>query len=237
MENKIVILKLGGSLLSDSEEKIFDFQIAENLKKSLTPLTQEGYKFILSCGGGYVCRKYQKLLQEKGYNKESQHWVGVETCNLNATLMRIVLGELARPMIIALTELEEKNTIEFGEYRFIVAGAARPGHSSDMDAVIMAGRTNCNTIISLKNVDGVYTDDPKKNPNAQKIAKLTWHEYLNIIKTETHNPGAHFPVDPVASKKAMDENMEFIIVHGENLDNLVKAIKRDNFSGSIISDN
>lgn len=63
------------------------------------------------------------------------------------------------------------------ETRIIIAGASDPGHSSDANALFLAKFLNSKTIVSLKNVDGVYDKDPYKYKEAKYFKYLTWDEY------------------------------------------------------------
>ena len=59
-------------------------------------------------------------------------------------------------------------------------------------------------IINLSNTDYVYNSDPKINPNAKKIEKISWTEYRKLIPKEW-NPGLNSPFDPIASEMAEKE--------------------------------
>lgn len=235
MSEKIIVLKVGGSILSKSEEELFDFETAKSLKNLLVPFINEGYKFILSTGGGAIARKYQAMTRAAGFSRDAQDRIGIEACNVNATMLRVVFEEYARPMVLALTELISNEPVEFGKYSVLLVGAAKPGHSSDVDATEIAIRANAKTVISLKNVDGVYSEDPNNNPEAKKYDRLSWSEYGEIMGTDIFTPGGHYPVDPVASRLAKENRMKFVIVDGADLENLEQVIKGEHFIGTIIS--
>lgn len=231
---KTYIIKVGGSNLSLSEDILFDFNQAERIKNILLPFIQNGDKFVLITGGGYTSRKYQNLFNEKGYPDYDVHYIGTAICNLNAIMLRAVFGDLAESEVIAFNDFENLENINFNK-PVLLAGAAKPGPSSDWDSAMLAKELNGNVVISLKNINGVYSSDPKKDPNAKKIDTLTWDEYLNIIENKSsHKPGDNLPVDPVASKFSKENNIQFYILDGRNLDELVKVLNGEKFDGSII---
>jgi uridylate kinase len=233
--SKIWILKVGGSLLSPSEDKIFDFTFAKNLKETLLKYTIEGNQFILCIGGGYLCRKYQKILREEGYDDEDQHNIGVATINVNAEMLNSVFEETVERMILRYQDYDNETPIVFNK-PFLITAAGGPGHSSDWNTIKLALRANSTEIISLKNIDGVYSADPTKNPNAKRINKLSWDEYLKVIGNPTeHAPGASYPVDPLASALAKEHNIKFYIVNGSDLANLEDLMAGKEFEGSVIN--
>ncbi len=228
-----LIIKLGGSILSPSLDKLFDVQAALNIK---TKLMQTDYQFIIITGGGTLARSYQKLVQKNSGDERDVHWIGTAACNLNATMLRAVFNDNVVDEPLISKSIIEDTKLEFEE-KFLCVGAVGPGHSSDYDAVLIAVRSGAKSIISMKNVNGVYTSDPKNNPNAKKINKLTWQEYFNIIGNKTDfEPGGHFPVDPKASQLAMQKGISIFIMDGRNLDNLEKAIQFDTSIGTLIGD-
>ena len=238
-----IILKIGGSLLSKSDEQLFDFAYFAELKKLLTKLTQAGYKFVISVGGGYVTRKYQQLISAHGeHDIMDLHRVGVATTNLNAEIFHGLLDDLAVPEIMRYADfdnfLNDTNaSLDFGNHSIQVISSSKPGKSNDWNALELALKLNTGYVIDAKNIDGVYTADPKLNPHAQKIPQLNWQQYLEIIGDPTeHVPGASYPVDPIAAREAQAKKVKFIIVSGFDMINLEQAITGGEFLGTVIRD-
>lgn len=234
MDNLFVI-KIGGSTFSTSEEKLFDFEQANKLKETFKSLTEKGFKFILVTGGGFIARKYQKMIREAGLTDYDEHYAGTAINNLNATLLRGVFGDLAEEKIVAFSDFDKKEEIKFSK-PILIAGAGHPGPSGDWDASYLAKYSNANKVISLKDIDGVYSADPDLDPTATKVENLTWDEYLNIIgNPEAHKPGGNLPVDPLASKFSKENGVSFVVLNGNDLNNFVKAISGEAFVGSTIN--
>jgi uridylate kinase len=233
--SKVCVIKIGGSVLSLSENEMFNFGRAWELKEIMIPLIAEGYKFVLITGGGFIARRYQKILQERGYSDYDTHYVGTLICNMNAAILRGVFDDITFKNILALEDFDTKKELHW-EHPVIVGGAGKPGPSSDMDAVIAAQMTGAKEIISLKDIKGVYSEDPKINKDAKLIQSISWDEYLNLIgNPEIHTPGGSFPVDPIAARKSKQEKIKFIITSGNNFQNISSVIKSENFEGTVIS--
>jgi predicted uridylate kinase len=242
--SNIVVLKIGGSLLSKSDDLLFDFEYTQKLKKLLEELiVKHDCKFIVNVGGGYITRKYQKLAEANGEkDEEDVHRIGIATTNLNAELFHASVSDLASPHIIRYSEYDDfiSATSTFGDIwhgkSLIVMSASQPGKSNDWNALEVALKLNIGTVIDVKDVDGVYTADPDKVKDAVRLPTLTWDQYLQIIgNPKDHVPGAHYPVDPIAARTAKENKIVFKIVGGKFLSNLRAAIMEEEFVGSVIT--
>ena len=88
--------------------------------------------------------------------------------------------------------------------------------------------------MKAKNADYVYDSDPKINPNAKKIEKISWANYRKLIPNEW-NPGLNSPFDPIASKMAEETGVQVIIMNGKPIDNFEKCLNGESFLGTVIS--
>ncbi len=231
---KTFVIKLGGSMLSKSDEVMFDFEYVRNLGKALSEFSQEDYRFFIITGGGYLMRKYRDMAKLSGVNKtDDLHWIGTTVNVLHAEMARATLSDISNERIFAYEDYFEKE-IEF-EKKLIFGGGARAGCSGDYDALIVANRIDAEAIISLKNIDGVYTADPKIEPTAKRLESISWDEYFKIINfQEVHLPGGNFPIDPVTSKQANIDKKKFIIIAGDDLDNLKNLLANKKYIGTIV---
>ena len=231
---KTIVINVGGSLLSPSVEKLFDVDFAFKLKKFLISFEQK--RFILCVGGGSIARTYQNFFKEDSILVKDQHFIGVAASNLNATGLRAVLGNEAEKRIIRYNDYNGDLNIEFDK-KVLVAAASEnePSRSSDWNSAFLASAFNENMVIGLTNIDGVYSSDPVKNPDAKKLNTVSWSEYLNVIGNPAiHVPGAKYPVDPFAAKFCQEKSIKFYIARGNDLENLKRVINGENFNGTII---
>ncbi len=232
MEN-IFVVKIGGSVLS-LKDKLFDFQEAQRIKEFFNSV-DSNLKFVLITGGGNISREYQQLLKDNNYPEYDQHYIGTVACNMNAVMLRSVFGNLAEDKILGLGDLNSDSPIKFNK-RFLIAGAGQPGPSSDWDATWLAKRLGAKQIVTLKDIDAVYSEDPDKNPNAKRLSKVDWDEYLGIIgNPEKHTPGANLPVDPIAARLAKENGITFYVVSGMDFENLKNLLTGNAFIGTEIN--
>jgi len=229
------ILSVGGSIFSLSDDILFDFNKARDIKTLLAKSIAKGDRFVLSMGGGYICRKYQQLMKSEGLEDKELDNVGVATINTNAVILRAILDDLASETILRYDDLKSDSPLNFDK-PIIVAAASHPGHSSDWNAVKLALRTGANSLINVSNTTGVYDSDPKVNPLAKFLPKLTWDEYFRIVgNPDDFVPGAHFPFDIMASRMAKDNNISCYMVDGRDLVNLEKILNGEDFIGTVIN--
>ena len=222
-----IIISLGGSLIIPDN---IDIDFIKIFKTLILEHVTKGKKFVITTGGGKLCRRYQNAAKELvNASHEDLDWIGIASLKLNAELLRVVFGEYAHEKVIH--NLSEK----FSSDKPIIIGSAfEPGQSTDWDAVIGAKNVGAKKIINLSNTDYVYDSDPKKNTNAKKIEQISWTDYRGLIPKEW-NPGLNSPFDPIASEMAQKEGMQVIIMNGKPIDNLAKCLNGEKFLGTIIS--
>jgi uridylate kinase len=233
--SQIYAVKLGGSIVSPSPEELFDFKYAAELKATLKEFTDGRDKFFLTVGGGSLMRQFRDLAMVNGINDITQlHWIGTTVNVLNAEVTRVSMGELADPGVIKYEEYFTADPLII-EKSIKVGGGSRPGYSGDVDAVLVGLKLGAHAIISLKDIDAVYTVDPKKDPAATPLEHLTWPEYQKIIGDPGQFlPGASYPIDPIASRMCIENHLRFIVIAGRDLANFGKVLRGEHFHGTVI---
>lgn len=234
------VLKVGGSILYPSFKKPFQFSFAKNL---LTILEQnDDYQFSLTAGGGKLTRELYKDLREEFPNisEDNLHKVGVVSSNVNNELLRVVFSRKAFPRVLRYKEYEEflagDEIPKLLDYKYIIAASSKPGFSNDWNALQMTLRLHADSVISIKNIEGIYTADPLKDSSATMIPKLSWDEYFDIIgNPEEFEPGGNFPIDVETAREANKQKKAFIIVGSDDTENISNAIKGEEFLGTIVS--
>jgi len=222
-------------MVSKSESVIFDFDFMKKFSGILRKMIAQDSKFGIALGGGYMMRKLRDIAKEAGISEDLQlHWIGTTYNNVNAEIVRAYMSDVCNARIVAYEDYYDKDKVVFEKGKnVIIGGGARAGHSGDMDALLMAKVLNIKTIVSLKNVDAVYTADPKKDPSAKQLNKITWDEYFKIIGyKKTHQPGGNYPIDPITAADAKKSGVEFVIIDGSNLENFEKVLKGEKFAGT-----
>lgn len=226
MNEETIVISLGGSLIIPDQ---IDTGFLKDFKSLILSHVKQGKKFIITTGGGKLCRRYQDVAKELSTpSHDDLDWIGIASLKLNAELVRVIFGDQAHDKVIF--NLSEKLS---SEKSIIIGAAYEPGHSTDWDAVLAAKTFGAKKVINLSNTDYVYDSDPKINPSAKKIEQMSWAEYRAIIPKEW-NPGLNSPFDPTASKMAEEEGIQVVIMNGKPIDNLAKCLNGESFIGTRI---
>lgn len=229
MPDQTTIISLGGSIIAPDG---VDVRFLGDFRKRIILWLEEdsGRRAVLITGGGSPARVWQQAYRSvvEEPSTDSQDWIGVAATKLNAALVKAVFGNLCPDDVVT------DPTAPFSwTGRVLVASGWKPGFSTDFDAVLLAERFSSKTVINLSNIAQVYTDDPKKNPEARPLASISWPEFQKIVGTEW-KPGINAPFDPVASKKAAALGLTVFVASGSDLPNLDKILRGKEFFGTLI---
>lgn len=228
-QQETVVMSVGGSLIVPDQ---IDTQFLSALKKLVeSQTTKQGRRFIIIAGGGKTARRYQDAAGEvTKLSDEDLDWLGIHSTRLNGHLVRTVFKDIAHPVMITnpdeIVDVPESAKV-------IIASGYRPGASTDLRAIQIASNVDAKKVINLSNTDYVYTDDPKKNPNAEMIEDITWEEFRKLIP-DKWDPGLSSPFDPIAAKEAQAKGIEVACIDGGNLDSLKNYLNGESFVGTKI---
>lgn len=227
---KTTVLSLGGSIVAP--EKV-DVEFLTRFKASIAGYLEKrkDARLILTVGGGAPARIYQEAARKisPSSSAEELDWLGIRATHLNGALVRAVFSEYVE------NELVTDPTGDFSfDGRILVAAGWKPGFSTDTDAVYLARKFGAKTVVNLSNIKKVYTDDPRKNPDAKPLDHISWDDFIAMVG-KTWTPGKNTPFDPIASQIARKEGMSVICMDGRNIENLMAMLSDMPFEGTTIS--
>lgn len=231
MQNKRVMLKLSGEALAKpeggyNEEKVRD--IAKQLKPSLA----EGCDIGIVIGGGNYWR---------GRTSEAIDRTKADQIGMLATIMNcIYVSEIFRSEGIDtaiysafvcgdMAELFSKDKVNEsfskGKVVFFGGGTGHPYFSTDTGIVLRAIEMDVDMILLAKSIDGVYSADPKLDPNAKKYDKLTIQEVIDKRLAV---------VDLTASVMCLEHKMP-LAVFDLNEENSIKNALEGKINGTVVT--
>ncbi len=221
-------MSVGGSIVIPQSGFQADF--LKQFRRLILEEVVRGQKFLLIIGGGGTARSYQGVLKDViNPSHDILDWIGIHTTRLNAQLVRLMFGDKAYKEVVLNPHKKISTTKPI-----IVAAGYEPGCSTDTDAVFLAKTFKAKEVINLSNIDYVYTADPRTNPNATKLERVSWAELRDIIG-DKWTPGANVPFDPVAAKLAQKLKLKVSFVKGTNLEDVKKVIQGKVCRGTVIS--
>lgn len=228
----VTVLSVGGSIVApETPDTDFIAKFATMIRDWLSK--DDSRKLILVIGGGGPARIYQQAYKTvataENYKAEEADWVGITATRLNAQLLKAIFSDLCPQDVVY-----DPTAAQDFSGKILIAAGWKPGFSTDTDAVFLAEKFNAKTVINLSNIEKVFTDDPKKNPNAKPLDNISWKDFRKMVGDEW-TPGKNTPFDPIASQKAEKAGITVICAGGRNIENTRAILEEKDFIGTKIS--
>ena len=209
-----VVLKLSGRVFEDEGLVYAYAKIVKNY----------GGKIAVVAGGGEVARRYIAVARGGGASNTFQDLLGIYASRLNALLFLSLLGEEAYPKVpVNLEEFLDA----WRRYKYVVAGGFQPGQSTATVAALVAEAAGASILLNAANIDAVYDDDPRRNPNARRLSELTYDELENIVKSSAL-PGGYELLDMWSISILKRNCITTYILDGRKTDHLGAVLRGEN---------
>jgi len=184
---KRVLLKLSGEGLMGKKQFGLDTEYVDQIASEVVKVHKLGTQICLVIGGGNIFRGISDAAA--GIDRTSADHMGMLATVMNALAMQSALErqgvqtrvQSAIPMQSVCEPYIRRRAIrhmEKGRIVIFAAGTGNPFFTTDTAAALRAVEMNCDAILKGTQVDGVYSADPKKDPNAQRYDKLNYKEVL-----------------------------------------------------------
>lgn len=238
------VLSVGGSIIAPDKP---DTEFLGKFSQMVTEWLSENpdSRLILVAGGGGPARNYQNAYREVASefsdeqkkncsfkdNAETDYacdWLGIMATRLNAQLLKTCFGPLCQQEVVT-----DPTKVNDFTGRILVAAGWKPGFSTDNDAVLLAEKFQADTVVNLSNIEKVYTDDPRKNPDAKPLDTISWVDFRKMVGDEWV-PGKNCPFDPIASRKASELSLTVICAGGKNIPNIRAILDNSSYIGTTI---
>ena len=221
---KRVLLKISGEALAGEASRGLDFKVIESVCDVIKQCVAAGVQVGVVVGGG----NFWRGLKDGGDSMErvrADH-MGMLATSINALAVAdvleqkgvevrvqtaIVMQAMAEPYIRskAIRHLEKGRVVIFG------CGTGNPFFSTDTAAVLRAAEIDADVILLAKNIDGVYSADPKKDPTAKKYSKISYDEVL----------AQHLAVmDTTATSLSMDNKIPVLLFALKDPENIYRVV-------------
>ncbi|MDO4631409.1 MAG: UMP kinase [Corynebacterium sp.] len=207
---KRVMLKLGGEMFGGGSVGI-DPDVVANVAKQIASVARDGIQVAVVIGGGNFFRGAQ--LQQRGLDRNRSDYMGMLGTVMNCLALQdfleregidcrvqtaINMAQVAEPYL----PLRAKRHLDKGRVVIFGAGMGMPYFSTDTTAAQRALEIDCEVLLMAKGVDGIYSDDPRTNPNAELFHDITPREVIEKgLKV----------ADATAFSLCMDNNMPILV--------------------------
>ena len=221
---KRVLLKISGEALAGEVSRGLDFKVIGQVCDAVKRCVELGVQVGVVVGGG----NFWRGVKDGGDAMErvrADH-MGMLATAINALAVADVLEQkgvevrvqtaiamqaMAEPYIRskAIRHLEKGRVVIFG------CGTGNPFFSTDTAAVLRAAEIDADVILLAKNIDGVYSADPKKDPSAKKYSKISYDEVL----------AQHLAVmDTTATSLSMDNRIPVLLFALKDPENIIRVV-------------
>lgn len=187
LKYKRILLKYSGEALMGKAQFGIDPAVLDRLANEVAELIAMGVEVGLVIGGGNLFRG--KALSQAGLGRVTGDHMGMLATVMNALAMRDALERIdlparimsAIPMLGVVDPYHRRKAITHlrnGHVVIFAAGTGNPFFTTDTAACLRAIEVGADVVLKATKVDGVYSDDPFKNPNATRYDYLTYKEVL-----------------------------------------------------------
>ena len=231
---KRVLVKLSGEALSAGSDGIFNYDFIDEVCRVIKKCVDAGTQVSIVVGAGNIWRGRQGVNMDRTRAdhmgmlatvinclalQDSLEKLGVDTRVMTAVEMQ----RFAEPYIRnkAVSHLNKGRVVIFG------CGIGSPFFSTDTAAVLRAAEINADIVLLAKNVDGVYTADPKIDPTAKKLSNI---DYIDILKEGLK------ALDFTATSFSMENHIPILLFGLDDPENIYKAVCGEKI-GTIVGGN
>lgn len=218
-----VMLKLGGEMFGGGNVGI-DPDVVQNVARQIAEVSKAGTQVAVVIGGGNFFRGAQ--LQQRGLDRSRSDYMGMLGTVMNCLALQdflqkegvdsrvqtaITMAQVAEPYL----PLRADRHLEKGRVVIFGAGMGMPYFSTDTTAAQRALEIGCDVLLMAKAVDGVYSADPRTNPDAEL--------YRHITPREALEKGLKV-ADATAFSLCMDNDMPILVFNLLTEGNIARAV-------------
>ncbi len=190
LKYKRILIKISGEALLGEQQFGIDQNPVQKIASEIKKARDLGAEIAVVVGGGNIFRG-MKNSAKLGMDQASGDYVGMLATVMNAIALQSAFNQIGVPCrvqsAITIKQVAEPyirhkaiRHLEKGRVVIFAAGTGNPFFTTDTAAALRASEINAEAMLMAKNgVDGVYTDDPKTNPDAKKLENIS---YDDIIK-------------------------------------------------------
>lgn len=220
-----VLLKLSGESFCGPGEFGIDGSSLESLANRISEICKLGPQVAVVVGAGNFIRG-ESFSQASHIPRNTADYMGMLATIINACALQETLEKSGQPTrVLSAIEVAAMcepfirrraiRHLELGRVAILAAGTGNPFFTTDTCAALRAAELDADLLIKATKVDGVYSDDPEKNPDARLYEELTYDE---VLKKNLRI------LDHSAVSLSRDNNIPIIVLNIFKQGNMAKAI-------------
>jgi uridylate kinase len=231
---KRILLKLSGEVFMGERQYGIDPKMTITIAEQVKEIHDLGVEIVIVIGGGNIFRGMSA--SANGLDRATADYMGMLATVMNGLAFQDSLEKIGVatrvqtafqiPQVAehfvrrrAIRHLEKKRVV------ILAGGTGNPYFTTDTTAALRAAEMNTEVVLKATKVDGVYDDDPVKNPKAKKFDQIT---YLDVLKKELK------VMDPSAISLCKDNQIPLLVFKLDVPGNIKRAVMGENI-GTLIT--
>lgn len=227
-----VLLKLSGEALASGSDELYNYDFMEKVALEVKKAVSLGTEIAVVCGGGNIWRgrqggKMDRVRADRmGMLATVMNAVALQDSFLSVGLDTVVMTAVG---IQGVGEPYDRDKavkyMQSGKVVIFGAGTGSPYFTTDTTALLRAAEIGADASLFAKNIDGVYTADPKKDKNAVKLESITYDKIIS------ERLGV---IDLTAATFGLENKMTVLLFGLAEPENIVKAVSGEKI-GTILT--
>lgn len=230
-----ILLKISGEALKGSQDHGYDSAAVRAVVDRVKRVMDLGVEVALVVGAGNIWRGV--MGRSGGMARVNADYMGMLATVMNALCLRDFFTAAGIPALVQCSIGMEPiaprfdrdravRALESGQLVIFAGGTGSPFFTTDTTATLRALETDCDAVLKATKVDGIYTADPFKNPDAKRFAELSFDEALSRQLRI---------MDSTAFSMCRDNDLPIIVFNFNDPTSLERVLAGDTTAGTIVS--
>ncbi len=221
-----VLLKLSGESFCRSGDGGITMTEVASISEQIKRVVAMKVQLAIVVGGGNILRGKSFSAVSAAINPTTAHYMGMLATVINGLALQDALENVGVPTRLQ-TAIRMENVaepfirrrcvrhLEKGRVVILAGGTGMPFVTTDTAAALRAREIDANVVVKATKVDGVYSEDPEKNPHAVRYSEITFQD---VLKQNLQ------VMDAQAIHHCMDQNIPILVLNYNKAGNIERAI-------------
>jgi uridylate kinase len=221
-----VVLKLSGECFAHAGERGISMAEVIAIAQQVCKAAQSGVQLAIVIGGGNILRGAQFTAGNSGVQEATAHYMGMLATVINGLALQDAIESLGyETRLLTAIRMDgvaepyirrrAKRHLEKSRIVILAAGTGSPFVTTDTAAAQRALELEADILLKATRVDGVYSDDPEKNPHALLYSELSY----NAVREQNLRV-----MDPTAIAQCMEHDMPILVFNYKKEGNIERAV-------------
>ncbi|MFN0197360.1 MAG: UMP kinase [Planctomycetaceae bacterium] len=231
-----VVLKLSGNSFCRTGEGGISMSEIMTICEQIKRIVKTQVQLAVVCGGGNILRGKQFSAASVASNPSTAHYMGMLATVINGLALQDALESIGVPTrlqsAIRMEGVAEPyirrrclRHLEKGRVVILAAGTGSPFVTTDTAAALRSREIDADVLLKATRVDGVYTDDPEKNPHAVRYSDIS---YQDVLRQNLQ------VMDAQALHHCMEHNIPIVVFNYQKVGNIERVLMGEKIGTRIL---